>query len=259
MTSNAPNPLEPPLFIIGCMRSGTTLVRDLLRRQPKTICPEETHYFRFGEPFRAPDHSNAILESPTLKNHRELDGILEEEFLNLHSLSRTKSELLSAHVGYMAQARGLNEYRWFDKTPQNVYGLPLLRAEFPKARFLHLVRNPLNVVASLKLGKVVKIKDIHAACNCWIEAVQIIRTCAPLLGDSLLELRYEDVVANPVGSMKQLLDFSELGQDMSVYSARDAHEERDQYRVVLTDHDYRIVCNRCGKLAALYGYVFEDQ
>ena len=236
------------------MRSGTTLVRDLLRRQPNVICPEETHYYRFGEPYRAPGHRNAILKNATLQKHREIDGIPQPDFEKMVGQARNRAELMRAHVEYMAKARGLSDYRWFDKTPQNVYGLPLLRAEFPKARFLHLVRNPLNVVASLKLGKVVKIQDIHAACNVWIEAVQIIRTCAPLLGDDLLELRYEDITSAPVNSMKRLLDFSELGTDMSLYSARDIYAERDQYREVLTDRDLRVVRYRCGKLALKYGY-----
>ena len=244
----------PPLFIIGAMRSGTTLVRDLLRRQPDVICPEETHYYRFGEPFRAPGHKHAITKNTTLKKHREIDGIPEDVFEQLYGQSRNRAELMRAHVAQMAQARGLTSYRWFDKTPQNVYGLPLLWAEFPNARFLHLVRNPLNVVASLKLGKVVKIQDIHAACNCWIEAVQIIRTCAPLLGDRLLEMRYEDITVDPVGSMTRLLEFSELGADMSVYSARDAHPERDKYREVLTDREVEICTNKCRNLATFYGY-----
>lgn len=244
----------PPLFIIGCVRSGTTLVRDLLRRQPSTICPEETHYFRFGEPFRAPAHSNAILKNATLKKHRQIDGVSEEQFNKIYTSARSKAELLLRHVDCMAVSRGLKNYRWFDKTPQNVYGLPLIMAEFPKARFLHLVRNPLNVVASLKLGKVVRIQDIHAACNYWIEAVNIIRQCAPNLEDNLLELRYEDITADPVNSMKTLLEFSDLGDDMTLYSAKDVYAERDQYLDILTDVDQRIVRNRCGNLATLYRY-----
>ncbi|HHX90266.1 MAG TPA: sulfotransferase, partial [Paracoccus sp.] len=55
-----------PLFILGCVRSGTTLVRNLLRRVPDTICPEETHYFRYGEPFRTDAFTRPILKSATL-------------------------------------------------------------------------------------------------------------------------------------------------------------------------------------------------
>ena len=41
-------PDGPPLFLVGCVRSGTTLTRDLLRRVPGVICPEETHFLRWS-------------------------------------------------------------------------------------------------------------------------------------------------------------------------------------------------------------------
>ena len=39
-------------FIVGCVRSGTTLLRNILREHPKLACPEETHFFRWSWPFR---------------------------------------------------------------------------------------------------------------------------------------------------------------------------------------------------------------
>ncbi|WP_209428443.1 sulfotransferase [Pararhodobacter sp. SW119] len=243
-----------PLFILGCVRSGTTLVRDLLRRQQNVICPEETHYFRYGEPFRTGGHSNPLLNSKTLLKHREIDGIAPETFKEMLMMSRSRGELLCRHVHHMAEARGLQNYQWFDKTPQNVYGLPLIRAEFPKARFLHLVRNPLNVVASLKLGKVIKVTDIHAACNYWIEAVTIIHQMTSLLEGSLLEMHYEDVTTYPVASMEKLLEFSKLGDQKELYRSQDAHEERNQFHDVLSAEEQGIVIRRCSPLAEKYGY-----
>ncbi len=245
-----------PLFIVGCVRSGTTLVRNLLRRQPDVICPEETHYFRYAEPFR-PTQAVQLRNSPTLRKHREIDGITPEDFEKMLQNSRSRGDLMRHHVHHMAQARGLENYKWFDKTPQNVYGIPLICAEFPNARFLHLVRNPLNVVASLKLGKVMKVPDTIGACNYWIEAVTIIRQLAPFLRDSLLELRYEDFTSEPVENMRKLLEFSELGTQDDLYGPNDAHQERNQFSNVLDDTAKAIVIERCGPLAREYGYDLE--
>lgn len=243
-----------PLFILGCVRSGTTMVRDLLRRQPGTICPEETHYFRQGEPFHTPASDRQLKNTPTLRKHREIDGLSAGDFDRLHAKSLSRAELMCQHVHFMAQARGLRQFRWFDKTPQNVYGLPLIAAEFPQARFLHLVRNPLNVVASLKLGKVMKVDDIHGACNYWIEAVTIIRQMAPVLGERLLEMRYEDLTRDPVRYMRDLLSFSGLGEQLDVYGPDDAHRERNQYLQILDEEEQDIVRTRCRRLAEAYGY-----
>lgn len=243
-----------PLFILGCVRSGTTLVRNLLRRVPDTICPEETHYFRYGEPFRTNAFNRPFLKSETLIKHREIDGIPMDDFQRFLKTAHTRGELLSLYVDYMARQRGIKDYRWFDKTPQNVYGLPLIRAEFPNARFLHLVRNPLNVVASLKLGKVMKVSDTDAAINYWLEAVQIVRQMAPVLGPDLLEVKYENFAADPVTGMKQLMHFAGFGDSNDLFSQADAHEERDQFRTVLTSEEQALVAHRCGELAAEYGY-----
>ena len=253
MTFLVPNEARP-LFILGCVRSGTTMVRNLLRRQPDVICPEETHYFRYGDPFHTPPNDRQLKNTPTLQKHREIDGIQADDFDRLHRQSLTRGELMCRHVHFMAQSRGLTSYRWFDKTPQNVYGLPLLAAEFPAARFLHLVRNPLNVVASLKLGKVIKVTDIQGACNYWIEAVTIVRQMTPVLEDRLLEIRYEDLTSSPVANMQKVLAFSDIGERADLYSAKDTHAERDQYLRILSEEEQDIVRQRCRPLAELYGY-----
>ncbi len=254
MTDSATPATAQPLFILGCVRSGTTLIRDLLRRVPDTICPEETHYFRYGEPFRTGAYKRTFLSSKTLVKHREIDGVPAEVFETMLSSARTRGELLCQHVDHIAKARGLSQYRWIDKTPQNVYGLPLIRAEFPNARFLHLVRNPLNVVASLKLGKVLKVSDTHGACNYWLEAVRIVQQMRPLLGADLLEMRYEDFATDPVSGMARLLEFSGLDCETPRYSAQDAHPERNQFREILSQREQVTVMRRCGRLAAEYGY-----
>ena len=245
---------DRPLFIVGCVRSGTTLVRDLLRRQSNVICPEETHYFRYGEPFRTVGHANPVSNSQILRKHREMDGVSEEAFAGMLEKSHTRGELMRRHVHHMAHERGLQDFRWFDKTPQNIYGIALIRSEFPNARFLHLVRNPLNVVASLKLGKVIKVPDIHGACNYWIEAVEIIRQMAPQLNECLMEIRYEDLTQNPLSVMRKLLEFSGLGDEFHLYSKDDVHAERNQYLEVLTKEEIDVVQSRCSQLASRYGY-----
>lgn len=246
---------EEPLFIVGCVRSGTTMVRNLLRRQPNFLCPEETHYYRYGEPYHTRAHNAPFTNSETLRKHREIDGLPDDVFQTLYTDSRTRGELLFAHVSHMARERGLPEgWRWFDKTPQNVYGMALMRAEFPKARFLHLVRHPLNVVASLKVGKVIKVADVIGAANYWLEAVKIVRTLAPILGDDLLELRYEDIGTDPVAALTRISEFARLPAPVGLYAPEDVYEERNQYLSVLGPGEIKAVWRHCGRMAEQYGY-----
>lgn len=168
--------------------------------------------------------------------------------------ARSRSELLVRHVDYMAKARGLDDYKWFEKTPQHVYGIPLIRSEFPKAQFLHIVRNPMNVVASLLVGKVVKVDDLIGATNYWIEAVKLVDQARPLMDGQLLEIRYEDLVADVPATMGEILTHSKLGDQTELYRVSDAHPERNQFRKVLSKRQKQIVASHCGRLAERYGY-----
>lgn len=243
-----------PLFIVGCVRSGTTLMRNLLRRQEGLICPEETHFYRWGEPFRTVPSMMPLRNNPLLRRHRMLDGIDDETWTEILDTSRSRAEMQRRYVAAFAAGKGISQYRWFDKTPQNIYGVNLISQEFPDAVFLHLVRNPLNVVASLKLGKVVKVEDIAGACNYWREAVLIMRAFRAGAEDRVLELRYEDLTADVPGSMARVFALMDFRHDAGLYSVKDARPERDQHREILTEEDRAIVRDMCGALAAEYGY-----
>jgi len=244
-----------PLFIVGAVRSGTTLTRDLLRRVPNFICPEETHFFRWSEPYRTPHSWQPHRNNHLLKKHRDMDGVSPEVFEQVLNQSRNKSELQRNYITAFARAKGLTEpYRWFDKTPQNVYGAPLIAQEMPGARFLHLIRNPLNVVASLVLGRQVKIPDLHGACNYWIEAVQIMTTVGAAYPDRVLTMRYEDLIVDVPGSMARILDHAGVAAPGGLFRASDAHLERNLWRTGLNRNQAVALRNRCGAIAQRFGY-----
>jgi hypothetical protein len=245
----------PPLFLVGCVRSGTTLTRDLLRRVPGVICPEETHFLRWSEPFRTPASMPPHTQNQVLRRHREIDGVPEDVFADLLRTCRSKGELQRAYMAAFARARGVSApYRWIDKTPQNIYGGALILAEFPGARLLHIVRNPLNVVASMLLGRQVSVPDLHGAINYWCEAVQIAATLRKAAPDRIMDLRYEDLVADVPGVMADVLRFAGLPAPVGLYDRADAHPERDLWRDALGPSARAAVLARCGPLARTHGY-----
>jgi hypothetical protein len=257
-TDKTPFADDRPLFIVGSVRSGTTLTRDLLRRVPNYICPEETHFFRWAEPFRTPHSLQPYRNNNLLRKHREIDGISEDVFQTVLCQSRNKAELQRNYITAFARAQGIDgPYRWFDKTPQNGYGAPLIAQEMPKARFLHLVRNPLNVIASLILGRQVKIPDIHGACNYWIESVQIMATVEAAYPDRVLTMRYEDLIADVPAAMARILAHADVAAPEGLFLASDARAEQNLWRTGLKPGAARAVCNRCGRLAAQFGYDIE--
>lgn len=83
----------------------------------------------------------------------------------------------------------------------------MIRQAFPGAKYIHIVRNPFNVVASLREGKIMKIDSLVGACNSWNEALDILNAARPGLGNRLLEIKHEEVVKNPHKSLSNILYF----------------------------------------------------
>jgi len=76
--SGRPETRNAPFFIVGCVRSGTTMLRDVLRRHPNLTAPEETHLFRWTEPFGTEAYMRGVRSNAVLKRHREMDGIMKD-------------------------------------------------------------------------------------------------------------------------------------------------------------------------------------
>lgn len=209
---NTPTSASPaPFFVLGCVRSGTTMLRDALRMHPKLACPEETHFFRWADPYGT-DALNRTLEgNVVLKKHRQIDGITEEEFSGMLRQSTSRAELYSRYMALYMERKKPGATRWFDKTPQNVYGAVLAATSMPRSRFVHIVRDPLNVVSSLRIGRIVKVENLVGACNYWNEATQIVSGLKRAYPARVYELRYEDFVADPQKHLRLLLDF--IGED----------------------------------------------
>jgi hypothetical protein len=216
-----------PFFVLGCVRSGTTMLRDVLRLHPNLAAPEETHLFRWSEPFGTEGYIRGVTSNPVLKRHRALDGISEEEFAAMLRQSNSRADLYSRYMKVYIERRKPQATRWFDKTPQNVYGAAMIASSVPHSRFVHIVRDPVNVVASLRIGKVMKIDRLLGAVNYWREAVDIIANLKRANPRRVHELRYEDFVRDPVHEIKRLLSF--LGEHYDAAWFKD-------FRVRESDH-----------------------
>jgi hypothetical protein len=126
-----------PIVVGGCHRSGTSLVRRILDAHPRIHCGPEVTFFRdFYGDFRDDPLAHLRFSRTT----RAL--VPEDEALDV--LGRALVEL------HERAARRAGKARWADKAPENVLHTAawerLLRGRF---HFVHVVRNPLDTIASM--------------------------------------------------------------------------------------------------------------
>jgi hypothetical protein len=230
-----------PFFIVGCVRSGTTMLRDVLRRHPNLAAPEETHLFRWTEPFGTEAYRRGISSNPVLKRHRAMDGITEEEFTAMLNASNSRADLYHRYMRLFIERRKPGATRWFDKTPQNVYGAAMISASMPLTRFVHIVRDPVNVVASLRIGKVMKVERLTGAVNYWREAIDIMSVMRRATPRRVHELRYEDFMREPEVEIRRLLEFLDEPYDAAWFKDFRFNESSHAESGVLTPEEIATV------------------
>lgn len=206
---------DRPIFVMGCPRSGTTLLTLMLHAHSRIAMPPENRFLL--SVYRLHGELGDLHE---VANRRALaDYIVGRRGSWFRDLGLDADETRRAIVDgpptvgsalgavYRGYAARFGKARWGDKRPVYFRRVEAIRQMFPEAQFVHLVRDGRDCAASLK-----RMPWWHAdtmqAMALWNEAIDRARWTAGLLpGDAFYELRYEDLVADPRGQLGALCDF----------------------------------------------------
>lgn len=97
-----------------------------------------------------------------------------------------------------------------DKTPPFIRKLPLLLEAWPGARLVHIVRDGRDVYLSLKQRHHPTARSVAVASFEWRVKLLLIRRVVRRLGDRAMELRYEDLLDDPVAILWRVCAFLEV-------------------------------------------------
>jgi hypothetical protein len=223
--------LNPFVFLVGCPRSGTTLLQRLVDAHPALAIPPETHWipkFFLARTGLAADGSvtPALLEE--LLAHRTF-GKLEIGPAELEEMGRDRPQyavLVSRLFTRYAAARG--KPLAGDKTPGYARQLPLLHALWPHARFVHLLRDGRDVCLSATnwQSKLHKLRArfptwtddaVGTAALWWEWHVRTASAAGRVLGPGIYyKMWYEALVARPEQECRRLCSFLDLPYDVSM-------------------------------------------
>jgi len=105
---------------------------------------------------------------------------------------------------------------WCEKTPMHVHHLTLLAEAFPRARFIHIIRDGRDCASSFhRRWRFNPLRTVYR----WKGAVRSGRAQGAQLGARYLEIRYEDVTRSPVATLTRICGFLGLEFEPAVLDA----------------------------------------
>lgn len=232
--SDVPDPpaasVTPKLFVVGCPRSGTTWVRDILAEHPMTLTGRETHMYQdvFAPLVNAgrPRGWGRMLLIDDEHRHRGTGGHLQA-WLDRASLldlivramadeqsteEQAAENLISEIYDHILATWGATADNLFvDKTPWHLrYARRILR-RFPDAKVIEVLRDGRDVCVSMeKLDRAWVPADRETQIERWVEAAKLgIELAADdEIAGRVHRVRYEDLRADGDYEITRLLAFA---------------------------------------------------
>jgi tetratricopeptide (TPR) repeat protein len=190
-TDGDPAGSERAVFVFGMPRSGTTLAEQILASHPHVHGAGEVLYWQFA--------ADAERAAPP-EQRRALIATMGRKYLaNFAALPSRVTRVI-------------------DKLPSNFKNLGLIHAALPRARFIHLERDPLDTCLSIYFqgftaahAYATNLEDLAHYYQEYRRLMAHWRAALP--GEMLLEVRYEALVEDPETWSRRMLEHIGLEWD----------------------------------------------
>lgn len=206
---------DRPIFLVGCPRSGTTLLSTIMHAHPRIAMPPETRILLPVYRNRARFGDLAVLENrrrlarritnPRRGGFRDL-GLNRRHVIDaILAAPPTLGSALETLWREFARSRG--KQRWGEKRPLYSRYVDIVLRLFPDAQIIHLMRDGRACVASLRRVPWWN-GSVAAATAIWSLAEHDMqRNRARLPASTFHTLRYEDLLREPENTLRALCVF----------------------------------------------------
>jgi len=190
------DPRTGPVFIVGLLRSGSTLVEQILASHPAVEGLSELADFTL------------LARQWTTRLIR--DGRARDRASALAALTAPEARALGeAYLARVARVRQTDRPLFVDKAPGNLFNLALIRVALPQARIIHVSRDPMACGFSLYT------QDFAGGQGYSYDLVTLGRYCRAtaalaahmhkVLGPAMMAVAYEELVEDAEGTVRRLL------------------------------------------------------
>lgn len=227
-----------PIFIMGHLHSGSTLLQGILGRHPQIFrAAGETRFFWHLSVIKGefPDLQDdqtlrdylAYLVALILTGYSQLNyhgsrahmsDILAENGIDQSKLDTLYTEASSQRqheaifiMTYDFLARDAGKSRWLDKHPGMTAQFPQIHQAVPAGRVIEVLRDPRDILASKKRRqKTGGYYDPYWDTLSWKSDVRGARLIQKQYPQHILPVRYEDLVSKPESALRRICEFVDL-------------------------------------------------
>lgn len=216
-----------PVFLVGCPRSGTTLLQAMLDAHPQVAVAPETHFMRRFFKTRR-EHGDLARDENLERLARRIAATPEFAQMELdgdrfvaaaHAAPRRLDALFALWLEQFRARRGARLVG--EKTPNHLLFMRPLEKWFAGARFVHILRDPRAVALSWRQVPWTN-GSLAADAEVWRKYMAAARKRAPHDPARILTLRYEALVARPEAELRALCGFLGLPFDEAMLAFHDS-------------------------------------
>lgn len=254
--------VDRPIFVMGGMRSGTTLLRLMLDSHPSIAVGSETGFM------------GAAAAVQQIPGWRSGAGWYTRIGWSQPEVDERLREFFGGMFERYAEQQG--KVRWGEKTPFHILHMSAMAEIFPDAVFVGIIRHPGGAVSSLKQSFHY---SVDGAARYWTETNAALTEAGAALGDRFVLCRYEDLVASPEDVTRGLMTWLDEEWSPALVEHHKTQRERNAPRLVdggtvahdaidpkraerwldqLSQGDLEILQEVCGALGAVYGYSLDS-
>jgi hypothetical protein len=207
-----------PVFVVGCPRSGTTLLQRMLDAHPSVAIAGETHFVgRFW--LNRDQYGDLRVDAHYAKLLNDIVGIPEFADMGLDpdDFRREAQRGERSYAALFALVLSLFRSRTGatlvgEKTPDHLVYAPVLMDFFPSARFVHIVRDPRAVVNSWQRVPWASASVFENA-EVWRKYMRYASGFPERIQRALLTVSYEALVTRPEDELRGVCAFLDLPFD----------------------------------------------
>lgn len=226
--------VNPYLFVVGCSRSGTTLLKRMIDAHPEVAIPLESHwitkYYRQGRGLSSRGYVRPRIIRSLQKQKKFGSLSLADDELEA-ILGNDRKLAFPDFVSQVYDLYGARQGKRLvgDKTPPYTREILLLHRLFPKSRFVHIFRDGRNVALSVlswkrarvTVGRIGTFREdpVTTVALWWEWYVRLGREAGRLLGpETYTEVCYEHLLDAQEAECRRLCAFLGLEFDPGMLS-----------------------------------------